>query len=244
MLKNYLRVAFRSFTRNVSFSIILVLGLAIGISASLVIFMIVRFENSFDEFEADADRIYRVVMDLRFNGVDGHSPAVPAPAANAVQQEINGIDATVPVMQFQGDAAVDVSTARGGKEITFKDQPDIVFTNDQYFELIPFEWLAGNPETSLSDPFSVVLTESRAKHYFPGVPLADIPGKELEYDGYLRLFVTGVVRDLDERTDFTARATREQGIPASGDRGCCLYRHFLPRNESECAASIRRHQLS
>src|SRR5690606_469208 len=68
-----------------------------------------------------------------------------------------------------------------------------------------FEWLAGNPETSLSDPFSVVLTESRAKHYFPGVPLADIPGKELEYDGYLRLFVTGVVRDLDERTDFTAR---------------------------------------
>ena len=205
MLKNYLRVAFRSFTRNLSFSIILVLGLAIGISASLVIYMIVQFENSFDKFQADGDRIYRVVLDLKFNGVVGHSPAVPAPAANAVQQEINGVEATVPVMQFQGDATVDVSTTRNNKEIIFKGQPDIVFTNDQYFKLIPFQWLVGNPQTSLTNPFSVVITESRAKLYFPGVSLSDIPGKELEYDNHLRLFVTGVVRDLDERTDFTAR---------------------------------------
>lgn len=205
MLRNYLLVAFRSFTRNVSFSIILVLGLAIGISASLVIYMLVRFENSFDKFEADADRICRVVIDLRFNGVAGHSAAVPAPAADAVQQEINGIDATVPVMQFQGDATVDVSTTRNGKEVTFKGQPDVIFTNDQYFELLPFQWLVGNPQTSLSDPFSVVLTESRAKLYFPGIPISDIPGKELEYQDDLRLFVTGIVRDLDERTDFTAR---------------------------------------
>ena len=60
-------------------------------------------KKSYDRFEKDSDRIYRVVMDLKFSGNDGHSNAVPAPLSSAIQNEITGIDETVPVMSFQGD---------------------------------------------------------------------------------------------------------------------------------------------
>ncbi|HEV8081834.1 MAG TPA: ABC transporter permease, partial [Chitinophagaceae bacterium] len=112
MLKNYFITALRNFWRNKVFSSINVLGLSIGISASLVIFLIVYYEFSFDKFEKDRDRIYHVVMDLKFNGTDGHTPAVPAPLSAAIQNEMTGIDNTVPVMQFQGDASVKVAIAR------------------------------------------------------------------------------------------------------------------------------------
>jgi len=61
MIKNYFTTAFRSFGRNKSFTAINMLGLAVGISASLVIYLIVHYELSFDKFETDGDRIYRVV---------------------------------------------------------------------------------------------------------------------------------------------------------------------------------------
>ncbi len=59
MFKNYFKTAFRNFWRNKSFSVINVLGLSIGISASLIIFLIVYYEFSYDKFEKDSDRIYR-----------------------------------------------------------------------------------------------------------------------------------------------------------------------------------------
>ena len=181
MFKNYFKTAFRNFWRNKSFSVINVLGLSIGISASLIIFLIVQFEMSYDKVETDANRIYRVVMDMKFNGNDGHSPAVPAPLSSAIQREITGVESTVPVMQFQGDATAKVSIEKEGssKPSAFKKQAGIVFTNPQYFSLLPYKWVAGSPESSLKNPFNVVLTESRVKQYFPSTNISDVIGKQI-----------------------------------------------------------------
>ncbi|HEY5393220.1 MAG TPA: ABC transporter permease, partial [Hanamia sp.] len=73
MIKNYFKTAWRNIIRNKAFSIINVFGLSIGISAALVIFLIVHYEFSFDKFEKDQSQIYRVVIDANFNGTDGHS---------------------------------------------------------------------------------------------------------------------------------------------------------------------------
>src|SRR5436309_12346655 len=100
MFKNYFITAYRNFWRNKSFSVINVLGLSIGISASLIIFFIVYYEFSYDKFEKDSDRIYRVVLDAKFDGAEGHSAAVHAPLAGAIQKEVTGVELTVPVMQF------------------------------------------------------------------------------------------------------------------------------------------------
>ncbi len=206
MFKNYFITAFRNFWRNKTFSVINVLGLSIGISASLIIFMIVFYEFNYDKFEKDNDRIYRVVMDAKFGGVEGHSAAVQAPLANAIQREVTGVDLTVPIMQFQGDGNAKVRVQRTGsfQPLIFKEQPDIVFTNPQYFYLLPFKWIAGTPNASLKNPFNVVLTESRAHEYFPSLPASDIIGKQINYNDDFTVTVSGIVKDLHQQTAFNA----------------------------------------
>jgi len=206
MFKNYFTIALRNFWRNKVFSTINVLGLSIGISAGLVIFLIVYYEFSFDRFEKDSDRIYRVVMDVKFNGVEVHSSAVPAPLGNAIQTEVSGVEETVPVMQFQGDATakVSVASANSEKPKEYKKQAEIIFTNNQYFQLIPHRFLAGSAQSSLQNPFSVVITESRAQQYFPGIAFENIIGKQITYNDDLKTTVTGIVKDLNEHSDFTA----------------------------------------
>jgi len=206
MFRNYFIAACRNFWRNKTFSTINVLGLSIGIGASLVIFLIIHHEFSYDNFQKDKDRIYRVVLDAKFNGSEGHSSAVPAPLSGAIQNEVTGVDQTVPIMQFQGDATAKVIVLReNSKEVVFKKQPDIVFTNNEYFQLTPRQWLAGSAANSLKEPFSVVLSESRAQQYFPDMELADIIGKQIRYnDEMLTTTVTGIVEDLNQQTMFTA----------------------------------------
>ena len=206
MLKNYFIVALRNFWRNKVFSTINVLGLSIGISAALVIFLIVYYELSFDKFEKDNGRIYRVVMDLKFNGDAGSSPSVPAPLGSVIQGGVTGIEASVPVMQFQGDATsnVTVGSENWGNQVVHKKQPGIVFTNARYFQLLSYEWIAGSQQSAMQNPFSVVLTESRARQYFPNIPLIDIPGKQIAYNDDIKTTVTGIVKDLNEHTDLTA----------------------------------------
>ncbi|MFT3705376.1 MAG: ABC transporter permease [Agriterribacter sp.] len=204
MFKNHFIVAFRNFWHNKVFSIINILGLSIGISAALVIFLIVYYEKSYDGFEKDGDRIYRVVMDTKYNGSEGHGAAVPAPLSSAMQNELTGIDETVPVMTFQGDGSAKVVVANNaGKEIVLKKQQDIVFTNQQYFQLLPFQWLAGSRQTSLQEPFKVVLAESKAQLYFPDVAIADIIGRQIKYND-VTVTVSGIVKDLNEHTSFNA----------------------------------------
>ncbi|MEO8111709.1 MAG: ABC transporter permease [Ginsengibacter sp.] len=206
MFKNYFKTAFKLFRRNKAFTAINVFGLFIGVSATLIIFLIVQFEFSYDKVETDADRIYRVVMDMKFNGNEGHSAAVPAPVSEAIRTEMTGVEASVPAMQFQGDGTAKVSIARTGisQPVVFKKQPAIVFTNPQYFSLLPYKWLSGSPSSSLKNPFNVVLTESRARQYFPSRNPDEIIGKTIRYNDDFSATVSGIVKDLDARTTLDA----------------------------------------
>src|SRR5258706_1835110 len=206
MFKNYLIAAFRNFWRKKVFSIINILGLSIGISAALVIFLIVYYEFSYDKFEPGTYRIYRVVLDAKFTGTEGHSSAVPAPLGAAIENEVTGVEKTIPVFQFQGDATAKVAvvTNNSDKTIIYKKQPNIVFTNGQYFQLLAYRWIAGSSKSAMQNPFSVVLTESRAKQYFPSTTASDIIGKRIAYNDDITTTVSGIVKDLDKTTAFTA----------------------------------------
>jgi putative ABC transport system permease protein len=207
MLKNHFLIAVRNIWRNKTFSFIHIFGLSIGISASIVIFLIVKYELSFDKFQSHPERIYRVVMDMKFNGQVGHSSAIPAPLPGAIAAEVTGVELNVPIMQFQGDASVKVSVASptGITPKVFKKQPDVVFTTADYFELLPIQWLAGSAPTAMKEPFSVVISESRMKQYFADAAPGDVIGRQVTYNDDLTVTITGVVRDLEEITDFTSR---------------------------------------
>ncbi|MGH2566475.1 MAG: ABC transporter permease, partial [Ginsengibacter sp.] len=90
------------------------------------------------------------------------------------------------------------------KPTIFKNQPDIVFTNPQYFSLLPYKWIAGSPESSLKNPFNVVLSESRVKQYFPSTNIKDVIGKQIRYNDDFTATVSGVVKDLNAHTSFDA----------------------------------------
>jgi putative ABC transport system permease protein len=202
MLKNYPVVALRSLLRNKTFSLINMLGLSIGISSALVIFWIADYELSFDKFEPGRDRIYKVVQDANFSGNPVHAPAVPAPLAKAVHDELTGIELTIPLFKYQRDGTAKVTVPNTTR--LFTKQPGIMYINPDYFRLVPHQWLAGSPRTSLNEPFKVVLTESRARLYFPDeIPLNTV-GKQLTYDKDLTLTVSGIVKDQAEHTDLGA----------------------------------------
>ncbi|RZK45753.1 MAG: FtsX-like permease family protein, partial [Pedobacter sp.] len=204
MFKNYLLTAVRNFARNKAFSLINILGLAIGITASLVIFMIVYYEFSFDKYQKDRDRIYRVVMEAKFNGSEGYSTGLPAPLHTAIVNEVTGVEASVPVMQFQGDSKVMVNVTKENKEdITIKKQEGIIFTNTEYFPLLGYKWLAGSPAV-MGTPFNVVISKSRARQYFAGLTYQEILGAQITYNKDLTVKVAGIVDDLNENTIFNS----------------------------------------
>jgi predicted permease len=202
MFKNYFTVALRNFRRNKVFSIINVLGLSIGISASLVIYLLVNYHFSFDTFQKDGDRIYRVVTNFNFSGELYYNSGVDVPMGNAVQKEISGIEKVVSFRTWDGDVKITIP----GKDIknsrTFKKQKGVVFADSSYFDLIPYEWVAGSPKTSLNKPYQTVLTESNANLYFPGLEPLQVIGKQIYVNDTVTATVTGIVKSIEENTDF------------------------------------------
>ncbi|MEJ7680658.1 MAG: ABC transporter permease [Segetibacter sp.] len=202
MYKNYFIVAFRNFWRNKIFTTINVLGLAIGISAALVIYLIVYFDFSFDKFHKDGNRIYRVVSDMNFSGEPYHNSGVPFPLPSATRNEVTGIeDVTAFYLYYQ--PKVSPENPVNSKPLVFKDQPATIFADDHYFKFFSYQWLAGFPKTALSEPFRVVLSETVAKTYFPNLNNQQIIGKQVVYNDSVKTTVSGIVKDLDETTDFT-----------------------------------------
>ena len=206
LLRNYLLTTLRTFRRNRLFSLINILGLSIGISASLVIYLIADHEFNYDRFEPGRERIYKVVNDGHFMGIQTHGGAVPGPLVKAVEQELSGIDKTIPLYRYQngGLAKVAIPGGNAGRLPVFRKQEDVVYTVPQYFQLMPYRWIAGSPVTALNEPFAVVLTESRARVYFPGMDISAIVGRRMVYDDNVTVTVSGIVEDLPMQSDLAA----------------------------------------
>ncbi|SKD08030.1 ABC-type antimicrobial peptide transport system, permease component [Chitinophaga ginsengisegetis] len=196
MLKNFLLVSFRNIWRNKAFSIINIMGLVVGISAALMVYLVVHYENSFDRFEKDGDHIYRVVTEIDFNGDIIKNSGIAAPVAGMVANYIPAAETVAPF--FENDITGRITV--NGKD--FKNGKDIIYADKNYFSLIPHQWLAGSPETSLQQPFKVVLTSGKAAAYFPGLPAEAVLGKEIIYDDTIRTTVSGIVADLQYPSDF------------------------------------------
>jgi putative ABC transport system permease protein len=213
MLKNYFLVALRNFWRNKVFALINILGLAIGISAALVIFLIVDYDFSFDHFEKGRDRIYRVGSDFTSGGQTSHWGDVCAPMPAAIQKEMTGIELVAPFTTWD-ETKVTIPYPDANHPAVLKKQKDQVYVDERYFSLIHYDWLAGSPATALREPYQVVLTEKNAHLFFPGLSYQDIVGKSIVFNDSIRVLVKGVVKDIAHNTDFNfgtfvSRATLE-----------------------------------
>src|SRR5829696_9008444 len=102
MIKNYFKTAFRNLLRNKSYAAINITGLAVGIAACLLIFLVIQYESSFDTFHKKKDRIYRVVSEFKSPDGTSYSPGVPFPVTEALRVDFLQLNKVAAIFQRSG----------------------------------------------------------------------------------------------------------------------------------------------
>ncbi|MFT3911712.1 MAG: ABC transporter permease [Ferruginibacter sp.] len=199
MFKNYFQIAWRNIVKHKVYSIINISGLAIGISAALVIYLFINYELSFENFRENKANTYRVVTNMHFPGQDFKNGGAPGPLAAAMRSEIPGIEKST-VFWNNSAMKVNATEIKDNKNL-FKIQDDIAFVDDQYFGFFKYDWLYGSKTNALNGINKVVLSASRAKLYFPSKDLKDVIGQTIIYNDSVNTTVTGIVKDIAEATD-------------------------------------------
>ncbi|MDB5024720.1 MAG: FtsX-like permease family protein [Mucilaginibacter sp.] len=199
MIRNYIKTAWRNLLRNKSYAAINIIGLAIGIAACLLIFLIVHFETSFDNFHSKKDRIYRVLT--VFTGPDGVHPdaGVPLPTAEGLRTDFPQLKEVAAIMKNGGSHYSVGNSSRGQAVKKFKED-DAYYAEPQFFDLFDFGWLAGDKKTALSEANTVVLTQDEADKFFGDWHNA--MGKIIRHENKTDLRVTGILKNLPANTDF------------------------------------------
>ncbi|BAU54396.1 ABC transporter permease [Mucilaginibacter gotjawali] len=206
MIRNYLITAWRNISRNKLYTLINVLGLSLGVSACLIIYLITSFELNYDTFHPDKERIYRIVTHLQFKEGDASDIAGGITILpSRLRTELSGFENVATFCNYFPK----VSVPSGGHIAKKFDAPKeggeaspVIIAEPQYFSIFKYKWLKGEPSTALNGPFKVVLSEQEAHKYFGSIPLDDIMGREIIYNDSLRVAVSGIVKDWNKNTDF------------------------------------------
>jgi putative ABC transport system permease protein len=196
MFKNYLKTAFRNLHRHKSYALINIFGLAVGIAASLLIFLVIQFESSFDNFHKKRHSIYRIAS--RFATQDGYdySGGVSFPVAQGLRLEMSQLKEVAAIYRRGGQITLDA----GNSQLKKLNEDYFFYAEPGFFKMFDFGWLAGTPETCLKDPNSVVLTQNTAEKYFGSWKTAI--GKTIKYDNKTLYKVTGILKNIPANTDF------------------------------------------
>ncbi|MEP7231222.1 MAG: ABC transporter permease [Ginsengibacter sp.] len=200
MFKNYLKTAFRSFKRNKSYALINTLGLSIGIAACFLIFLVVQFESSFDDFHPKKNSIYRVGTE--FHNADGtsYSDGVGFPVGKALRIDFPQIKEVASIDKEGGQITVE----NKAEKLKTLQEDNFYYAEPQFFSIFNFEWLVGNPKTSLNNPSNAVITQATAEKYF-GLGTDNYQeaiGKTIKYKNKDLYTITGILKTPPQNTDF------------------------------------------
>ncbi|MEI9908189.1 MAG: ABC transporter permease [Bacteroidota bacterium] len=201
MINNSLKTGFRSLWKKKSFSFINIMGLAVGIAASLLIFLVIQNEFSYDRYHSKKDRIYRVVSTQlsKSNGeVKSRHGAIPSPLPDAMRQDFPQLEKVAGVWGF-GQAQIYIPAKGLEEEKRFKENQGLFWIDPSIFSILDFKWLAGNAN-GLTNPNTVVLDESLASKFFDN-PQAAI-GQTIQLWSFrIPLSVVGVFKDVPGNSD-------------------------------------------
>jgi putative ABC transport system permease protein len=228
MFKNYFKTAFRSLTRNRNYTIINIAGLAVGIAVCMMIFIIIQYQTSFDDFHAKKDRVYRVLTESHHADAGNitYAKNVPFPMPANLKTTFPQLEQVVPVYASHNDE-LQVLDDNGMPVKNFKEQSGVFYTSPSFFSMFNFPLLAGSYE-SLKDPNNVLLTKEVAENYFGDWKSA--VGKTIKIKGYYSmgaglfqfpatpLKVSGVLATIPANTDFQLRLVVAWGTDFTGDK--------------------------
>jgi predicted permease len=189
MFRNYLITALRSIFRQKGFSLINILGLAIGLACTLLILLWVQDELSFDKFHEHAGRLYRVEEDQYYSGAVYHVNVTPYPSGPVWKEEIPEIE---DACRYQWPSGMLFTS---GEKAFYEG--GCVAVDSTFFDLFSYEFLHGNQANALTQPYSAVLTAETAEKYFGDEnPI----GKGLRVNNQYEFTVTAVLKSIPKNS--------------------------------------------
>jgi len=191
MFRNYLKTAGRSLLRNKSYTIINLTGLSIGIAACLLIFLVVRYETSFDTFHTKKDQIYRVVGVTKKPSYS-LSSGVAFPVAEALRLDFPQLKQVATILRNEGSVF-----SVGDKK--FKED-ETYYAGPEFFQTFDFAWLAGDRKAALTEPNAGALTRDEANRLFGDWRQA--LGKTIRYKSKTNFKITGILENVPANSDF------------------------------------------
>ncbi|RIV17256.1 ABC transporter permease [Fibrisoma montanum] len=187
MLRNYLKIAWRNIAKSKTFSFINVLGLALGMTCSLLILLWVQDERSVNRFHANGPRIYQVLENQQWTGNDiSTTPATPGPLAPALVAEVPEVEKAVKITWEE-----ERLLALGQK--AYKEKGRIA--GPDLFQIFTFPFLHGNAKTAILEPTSIVISEKVALKLFGKT---DVLGRMIRLDNKEDRKITGVMQNIPE----------------------------------------------
>jgi len=217
MLKNYFKVAFRNLARHKGYSFINISGLAIGISACLLLFIVVKYELSFDKFQENYSRIYRVITEDKYSDGLSYNSGVPAALLETMRAKYPELKVAAIEASFGSQVMVlgENKTADGANK-KFIEETGVFFMDPHFFDIFHYHFLSGN-ENVLNEPNSVVLSKDIASKYFSDWQQA--VGKLIKLDNAIVLKVSGVIENTPANTDLPLRVLVSfETLKQNGDR--------------------------
>jgi putative ABC transport system permease protein len=191
MLKNYFKIAWRNLSSNRSHSLINLFGLAIGIACCLLILLWVADELSYDKWNKNADRIYRVAPEIKFGGSHKHYAVSPAPLAAALMSDFPEVQSAVRFRNY-GSSLVK-------RDVQNFKELGIIHCDSTVFDVFSLNMINGDPKHALAPPNTVVISERAAKKYFNEEnPI----GKKLTFDNRTEYTVNGVIENMPRNSHF------------------------------------------
>ncbi len=187
MIKNYIKIAWRSLKKQPFFTFINTFGLAVGMAGGLLISLYIYDELSFDKMFADSERIHRINNDIKFGGEERVFAVTPAPMADAVANDFSEIE-TVTRFRTNGSLLV----RKLGTEANIKEQRT-TYVDASFFEMFGINLLTGDSNTALKEPNTLILTKSSAEKHFGSM---NALGQSVLVDNTNTYTVVGVIDDL------------------------------------------------
>jgi putative ABC transport system permease protein len=196
MFRNYLKTALRNLLREKGSTFINIAGLTLGITCSLVLFLLVKHLLTFDSHHANRDRIYRVVTESDGNNGRFYTSGVPVVLPEAFKSDFHEAE-EVTFLSYRSGSMVSLPK-EGEVPKKFKEDRGVVFAQPNFFKIFDRKIIVGSAEKGLDDPNEAIISESLAKKYFPG---DDAIGQYVKFDS-LEYKVTAVMEDHPANTDF------------------------------------------
>ncbi len=191
MFKNDMKMALRTIKHNKGYTLINMTGLAVGIASCLLILLYVKHELSYDRFHENAERIVRIGMRAEFGTNNFIIADGPAPLAETLRTDLPEVVDSTRLFSVR-------QTYLGYEDKQFKEE-DFVYADPNIFDIFTLSLIAGDPETVLAQPGSILITPAIAEKYFGSM---DVLGKVLQGEDDQSFKVTGIMQELPDNSHF------------------------------------------